>query len=88
MSIKIGDKVYLTAHAYFHYLGEVTEILGVRRVALKNASKIHSCSRSWEDFFRNGCKEDTTSNYVGNVLDVGYIDAIEWLHDLPKPKKG
>jgi hypothetical protein len=88
MSLKVGDKVYLEAHAYFHYLGEVSEVLGVRRVALKNASKIHNCKRPWEDFFRDGCKDDTKYDYVGNVLDTGYVDAIEWKHDLPKPKKG
>ncbi len=83
MALKVGDKVYLTAHAYFHYLGEVSEILGTRRVALVKASKIHSCQRNWEAFFRDGVKNDTKSDYVGNVLDVGYIDAIEWNHELP-----
>jgi hypothetical protein len=65
----------------------VTEILGTRRLALKDASKIHNCQRSWELFFRDGCKSDTRYDYVGNVLDVGYIDVIEWNHDLPKPKE-
>jgi hypothetical protein len=88
MSVKVGDKVYLIAHAYFHFLGEVSEILGVRRVSLLNASRIHSCSRSWELFFRDGCKDDTRSDYVGTVKDVSYITAEEWKHALPEPKKG
>jgi hypothetical protein len=87
MAIAIGDKVYLEVHAYHHYLGEVSEILGTRRVALINASKIHNCSRSWEEFFRDGAGTDTTYDYVGDVLDAGYIDAIRWRHELPKPKK-
>jgi hypothetical protein len=86
MAIHVGDKVYLRAHAYCHYLGEVSEILGVRRVSLKNASIVYSCARGWEDFFRDGCGNDTKSFYVGNVLDTGYYSCEEWQHPLPKPK--
>lgn len=87
MAVHVGQKVYVEAHAYFHYLGEVSEILGTRRIALKNASKIHNCQRPWEAFFREGAKRDTRYDYVGNVLDVGYIDVIEWKHELPLPKE-
>ena len=87
MAMKVGDKVYLFVHAYYHILGEVTEILGVRRVALRNASLIWSCRRDWEQFFRDGCKNDTTSHYVGDVTDVGYFMACAWHHELLKLKR-
>ena len=86
MSVKVGDKVYLVAHAYYHVLGEVTEVLGVRRVALKDASYVYSCRRSWEEFFRDGVKTDTVTHYWGELPDVGYILAVKWNHELPRPK--
>jgi hypothetical protein len=87
MSVEVGMKVYVEAHAYHHYLGEVSEVLGIRRIALINASKVISCRRGWEDFFAQGCQNDTTTQYVGTVLDCGYIDVIAWNHDLPRPKR-
>lgn len=88
--VEVGDTVYLEEHAYFHVIGEVTEILGTRRVSLKNASKIHNCARGWEDFFRDGHGTDTTYDFVGEIMDCTYIDAIRWNHPLPEPhaKKG
>lgn len=87
MSIKVGDRVYLIVHAYHHYIGEVVEILGVRRVALGNASKIHSCNRGWEEFFLEGIGDDTRYDYVGGMPDLAYMIAHEWNHDLPGAKK-
>ncbi len=85
--LKVGDKVYIISHAYHHYIGEVTEVLGVMRVALKNAIKVHSCPRNIEDFFSSGCKADTNYDYVGVKPDVRYFDSTAWNHKIPGPNK-
>ena len=81
--VNVGDTVYLIAHAYFHYVGRVTAILGVRRVALAEAVQVHSCDRSWTAFFKDGFKEDTRYDVVGTMPDVGYAVAIEFRHPVP-----
>ena len=81
--LKVGERYYFVAHAYFHYVGTVEEILGVRRVALKDAVQVHRCGRNWTDFFKNGFGKDTTYDVIGNIPDVGFISAIEWNHDVP-----
>lgn len=85
--IQAGDKLYIITHAYHHYIGEVTEVLGIQRVALKDCIKVHSCSRKIEDFFRDGCKQDTTYDYVGVKPDVRFFDCTAWNHKIPGPKK-
>lgn len=88
MALKVGDKVYLIAHAYYHYLGEIAEVLGMRQVALKDASRIvASVPNDIEELHRTGVTAKTTTKYVGNVPSVSFISAEEWRHDLPRAKK-
>ena len=78
--VEIGKSYYFIQHAYYHIVGEVTEIIGVRRVALKNAVKIHSCKRNWTEFLKDGFKKDTQFDVIGNIADTSYISAYEWNH--------
>lgn len=85
--IKVGDKIYALAHCYYHILGEVSEVLGVRRVALKNAVQVHSCQRNWTLFFADGFRSDTNFDVIGDVPDIGYMYAVAWNHEIPKARK-
>jgi len=87
MSVKVGDTVYLWCHAYLRLVGRVGEVLGVRRVALENASKVLSDSEGDEQFFARGVAEGTVTAYIGHVSDVGYLGAFAFPHPLPGPKK-
>lgn len=83
MSIEVGKRYYFVAHAYFHYVGTVTEVLGIRRVALADVVQVHSCGRSWTDFFKDGFKADTRYDVIGTVPDLTYLWAIAWAHKIP-----
>jgi hypothetical protein len=84
MAVKVGERYYFIAHAYFHYLGTVSEVLGVRRVALRDAIQVHSHSGNWTEFFRRGITTGTKYDVIGDIPDVGYIAAIAWKHELPE----
>lgn len=82
--VEVGKRYYFIAHAYYHLIGEVTAILGVRRVALKDVIQVHSCPRPWTLFFRDGCKGDTRFDTIGETAEVGYLMAHAWHHEIPK----
>jgi hypothetical protein len=86
MAVVVGGTYYFKTHAYYHVIGTVTEILGVRRVALSNVVKVHSCSRNWTEFFRDGFRNDTRYDMESDIADTGYITANIWAHPLPKEK--
>lgn len=81
--VEIGKCYYFVAHAYYHYIAEVTEIIGVRRVATRNTIQLHSCPRGWSEFLRNGCQTDTNYSVIGEIAEVSFIIAIPWKHDVP-----
>jgi hypothetical protein len=87
MAVEVGGTYYFKEHAYYHYIGTVTEILGVRRVALKDVVQVHSCQRSWTLFFQDGFKKDTRFDVIGAAPDFGYISAFAWPHDVPASKE-
>ena len=84
--MKAGDRVYLIVHAYHHYLAEVVEVLGVRRGHFTDMVKIHSSDRNWTDFFALGVSKGTKYDVIGEGLDISYIAAFRWDHDLPRSK--
>lgn len=84
--IKPGDKLYVIVHAYFHYLCEVVEVLGVRRISARRVVQVHSCERSWTEFFRTGCGKDTKYDIVGEAPDMPYLVAFRWPHAIPEVK--
>lgn len=84
MALQVGDKVYIIVHPYYHFLGEVTEILGVRRAAFQNMVQIHSDSRGWSQFFAKGVGKETRYDVIGESPDVGYLLAHRWNHPIPK----
>lgn len=84
MSIQVGHRYYFIVHAYHHFLGEVVEVTGKKSCSLRLASKIHSCGRGWEEFFRDGCKSDTRHDFIGDVEEIdGWMFVKEWTHKLP-----
>ena len=85
--LKPGDRVYLIAHPYYHYLGEVAEVLGVRRVSLRGVVQVHSDSRGWTRFFAEGLGEETTYDVIGESPDVGYLVCHRWPHEIPTTKR-
>jgi hypothetical protein len=84
--IKVGDKLYVIVHTYYHYIGEVVEILGVRRVAMKNVIQVHSHQGTWTDFFTNGITSKTKFDIIGNSPDISYMIAHFWPHKIPTEK--
>lgn len=86
--MKVGEKYYFVAHAYYHFLGEVMEMDGPRCVRFKNVRQIISCKRDWTSFFAEGCKDDTVFHewLDGSEFDQ-FIAKSPWPHDIPSKKK-
>lgn len=84
--LKIGDKIYYITHAYYHYVGEITEILGVRRCAFKNVVQIHSDSKNWTEFFKNGITSTTKFDVMPDSPDDTFFKCFIWKHKIPKEK--
>ena len=83
--IEVGKRYYFMAHAYHHFLGEVVEITGRKECVLKNVIRVQSCSRGWTEFFRDGCKKDTTYTVWPDGTEIsGWFAAIPWKHPIPK----
>lgn len=80
--IESGKKIYAITHAYHHILCEVVEMLGPKRARVKNVRWIFKCSRGWTEFFRDGCKNDTTF-HVFPPGEIEWFDAFEWGHEIP-----
>lgn len=82
---KPGDKVYVIAHAYWHFVAEVVEVLP-RFVRVRNCRQVHACKRGWTAFFAEGFKRDTT--YFcwpdGTWLPIGTLPVAPWNHEIPK----
>lgn len=84
MSVKIGEKYYFIQHAYHHFLGEVVEVLGKNSVTVKNVIRVYSCSRGWTEFFRDGCRKDTTYTVWpdGHAIH-NFQSSTPWCHLIP-----
>ena len=83
--MEVGKKYYIIEHAYYHVIGEVIAVLGPRTVRLKNCIQIHSCPRSWTEFFRDGAKSDTRFDHLSSEHTTQ--DAIRydiWEHPIPR----
>lgn len=82
--LEVGKKYYIIAHAYHHYLAEVVEVTP-RQLKLGKCAKIHSCKRSWTEFFRDGAKDDTNFDTLpeGKILN-SWLDAQPWPHAIPR----
>lgn len=83
--IRPGDKLYIIAHAYWHYLAEVVEV-GPRGLYCRNIRQIHSCKRGWTEFFRDGAKKDTTYFvFPDGWLPIGLMPGpFRWEHPIPE----
>lgn len=82
---KVGERYYFIAHAYHHYIGEVVEVLGKNHFVLRNVVKVHSCGRSWTEFFRDGLKNDTKFDVMPDGKElIGVFDITPWPHEIPR----
>lgn len=81
--MEVGKKYYIIAHAYWHYVGEVVEVLGPKTVKLKNVRYVHRCQRTWTDFFAQGIKNDTTYFVWPDGTVVTAIIFTPWEHKIP-----
>ena len=83
--IEVGKRYYFMVHAYHHFLGEVVEITGRKECVLKNVIRVQSCSRGWTEFFRDGCKKDTTYTIWPDGYEItGWFGCAPWKHPIPK----
>jgi hypothetical protein len=89
MAIEKGKCFYIAAHAYHHFIGEVVESFHPARkeCILKNVIRVQSCSRGWTEFWRDGCKNDTTFTVWPDGTEVSnWLFAVPWNHPIPKGK--
>lgn len=85
--IEVGKKYYFIVHAYFHYLGEVMEVISSRRVKIRNVIQVHSCARNWTQFFADGCKDDTQYDVLPDGVEFDYsLPVTPWPHEIPTTK--
>jgi len=84
---EVGKRYYFITHAYYHFLGEVMEVLSGKRVKIKDARQIISCERGWTAFFADGCKNDTRFEVWPDGTELEYtLPLAPWNHDIPEAK--
>lgn len=82
--MEVGKRYYFVEHAYYHYLGEVVEITGPRSAVLRNVVRLHSCSRGFTEFFRDGIMQDTEYTVWPDGHETcDCINITPWNHDIP-----
>ena len=79
----VGKMYYIVAHAYWHFVGEVTEVLGPKTVRLKNVRQVHRCERPWTKFFAEGFGKDTRYDTWPDGTEVTAILHTPWEHPIP-----
>ena len=84
----VGERWYIVQHAYYHYVGTITSILGPKHVTLKDCVRVHSCSRNFTGFFDDGFKNDTVyTHWPDDTECSGWIVAAPFPHPIPEKKK-
>ena len=86
---QIGKKYFVIAHAYHHYICEVTDITP-KFLITKDCIKIMSDSAGWEATLLDGLDPKKTSWQCmpdGTELPYGSLPIIPWNHPIPKRKK-
>ena len=84
--MQVGQKYYIIAHAYHHYIGEVVDV-NPRMVTLKNCIKVHSCQRNWTLFFKDGAASDTSYDVMPDGTEQPYdLGSFPWNHAIPKER--
>lgn len=86
MAVEEGKCYYVMVHAYHHFLIEVGKVLGPKSVEATKVVKIHSCDRGWDEFFAEGCKNDTNLMHFPPGEVSGWFGIFEWNHPIPTPK--
>lgn len=76
---------YVILHVYHHFLVR-GELLSPNRIRCSRVVRVHSCGRGWTEFFRDGCKSDTTMMEFppGNLND--FMAILDWKHEIPQVK--
>jgi hypothetical protein len=82
--MQVGEKYYFMVHAYHHFIAEVLEVLGPKRIKAGRCVRVQSCGRDWTEFFKEGIKKEDTKYTVwpsGKIFE--FFDATPWHHDIP-----
>ncbi len=84
--IEVGKSYYVIVHSYYHCLVTVASIQSKREFTTSHCVLVHSCSRSWTEFFRDGCKNDTQFDVLpkGTCIDGWILPPIPWKHSIPE----
>lgn len=83
--MKVGQRYYIISHAYYHYVGEVTEV-NPNGVVMRNVCQVHRCQRGWTEFFRTGFGKDTTYDVLPDGGGYNVINYWPWPHEIPRGK--
>lgn len=81
--MEVGGRYYVISHAYFHYVGRVTEITGKNRCRMTELTAVHACGRPWTKFFADGFKDDTNYDSLPDG-DVNVLNYFDWKHPIPR----
>ncbi len=82
---KVGEKRFFVAHAYYHYVGEIAEILGRNSFVLNGAVRVHADGRGFPEFFAKGFDKNTQYAVWGDGAEIhGVIASRPWPHKIPK----
>ena len=84
--MEVGQKYYIIAHAYWHFVGEVAEVIGPKTVKLKNVCQVHLCGRNWSAFFASGFGNDTKFDSWPDGTTISAIFFAPWEHQIPSRK--
>jgi len=85
--IEVGKRYYFICDPYYHFIGEVTAVLGIRRVACREVVQVHSSNRNWTQFFAQGAGTVSRIDTIGTTADMAYLVAHDWPHPIPQPSK-
>ena len=85
--MEVGKKFYIIAHAYWHVIGEVVEVVGPKTVVLRNVVYVYSSRKNWTEFFKKGIGTGDTYDIWPDGTTVTAIIHIPWEHEIPTVKK-
>lgn len=83
--MKAGERYYIVAHPYYHFLVEVAEVTGKKEIVCKRCVRVNRCARDFTEFFKDGCGKDTDFTVWPERTEIsGWMFASPWSHEIPK----
>lgn len=81
--LEVGKRYYIITHAYYHFIVEISEILGPMRAKFGRRERVHSCRRGWTEFYHDGAKDDTEFSIWPEGGAAVFLDVSPWPHEFP-----